>query len=177
MTRLIPLPPAEVAARLKSGNSVLVDIREPDEFARRHIAGAVSRPLSAFEDPHLRMEPGRDVIFTCRTGNRTSVNCARLQACVGGGDVSVLDGGVDGWAAAGLPVVEDRAAPLELMRQVQIAAGLLVLTGILLGFAVSPVLFGLSAFVGAGLTFAGATGWCGMARLLALMPWNRRAAA
>jgi rhodanese-related sulfurtransferase len=176
MTELIPLPPAEVAARLKNGTALLVDIREPDEYARRHVAGAVSRPLSAFEQAHLRIEPDRDVIFTCRTGNRTSVNCGRLKASVDG-DAWVLEGGVDGWTAAGLPVVGDRKAPLELMRQVQIAAGLLVLTGVLLGFAVSPVLFGLAAFVGAGLTFAGATGWCGMAKLLAVMPWNRRGAA
>lgn len=175
MTTLTPLSPADVATRLKSG-ALLVDIREADEFARRHVAGALSRPLSTFEAAHLRIAPGRDVIFTCRTGNRTSVNCARLQASVGG-DAYVLDGGVDGWAAAGLAVVEDRAAPLELMRQVQIAAGLLVLAGVALGFAVSPAFFGLAAFVGAGLTFAGATGWCGMAKLLAIMPWNRRAAA
>lgn len=175
MPSLTPLSPADVAARLKQG-ALLVDIREPDEFARRHVAGAVSRPLSAFEQAHLRIGPGQDVIFTCRTGNRTAVNCTRLAGSVDG-DAWVLDGGVDGWAAAGLPVVEDRKAPLELMRQVQIAAGLLVLAGVLLGFAVSPVLFGLAAFVGAGLTFAGATGWCGLAKLLAIMPWNRRATA
>jgi hypothetical protein len=51
-----------------------------------------------------------------------------------------------------------------------------VLTGVVLGLFVSPGFFGLSAFVGAGLTFAGATGWCGMAKLLAVMPWNRAAA-
>ena len=84
---------------------------------------------------------------------------------------------LDAWTAAGLPVEEDRNAPLELMRQVQIAAGLLVLTGVGLGFAASPAFFGLAGFVGAGLTFAGATGWCGMAKLLAAMPWNRPAAA
>ena len=176
MTSLIPLSPADVAERLETGDAILVDIRDSDEFARRHIAGALSRPLSSFEAAHLRIAPGRDVIFTCRTGNRTSVNCARLQASVGG-DAYVLDGGVDGWAAAGLPVVEDRKAPLELMRQVQIAAGLLVLAGVVLGFLLSPAFFGLSAFVGAGLTFAGATGWCGMAKLLAVMPWNRPVAA
>lgn len=176
MTTLIPLSPVDVAARLKGGAALLVDIREPDEFVRRHVAGALSRPLSSFEAAHLRIAPGRDVIFTCRTGNRTSVNCARLQASVGG-DAYALEGGVDGWAAAGLPVVEDRQAPLELMRQVQIAAGALVLAGVGLGFAVSPAFFGLAAFVGAGLTFAGATGWCGMAKLLAAMPWNRRAVA
>lgn len=176
MTRLISLSPAEVASRLERGDAVLIDIREADEFARRHVAGALSRPLSGFEAAHLRINPGREAIFTCRTGNRTSANCARLQASVGG-EAYVLEGGVDGWAAAGLPVVEDRKAPLELMRQVQITAGLLVLLGIVLGFALAPALFGLAAFVGAGLIFAGVTGWCGMARLLAAMPWNRAAAA
>lgn len=176
MNRLIPLSPADVAARLSAGTATLIDIREGDEFARRHIAGALSRPLSSFEQAHLRIEAGRDVIFTCRTGNRTSANCARLQASIDG-DAYVLDGGVDRWAESGLQVVGDKSAPLELMRQVQITAGLIVLAGVILGYAVSPLLFLLSGFVGAGLTFAGVSGWCGMARLLALMPWNRPASA
>lgn len=176
MTKLIPLRPADAAQLVAAGGARLVDIREPDEFARRHIRGALSHPLSGFEAAHLRIEPGRDVIFTCRSGNRTAANCARLEASVEG-DAYVLDGGVDAWAAAGLPVIEDRDAPLEIMRQVQIAAGSLVLAGVVLGFAVSPALFGLAAFVGAGLVFAGTTGWCGMAKLLGAMPWNRRATA
>ena len=101
-------------------------------------------------------------------------NCDRLRAAVDG-ETFILEGGLDAWVASGLPVQEDRKAPLELMRQVQIAAGLLVLLGVGLGFAVSPVFFGLSLFVGAGLTFAGVSGFCGMARPLAVMPWNRRA--
>lgn len=169
---LISLKPEDVAARLKGGGAVLVDIREADEFARRHVKGALSRPLSDFEAAHLTIEPGRDVVFTCRSGMRTAANCDRLAARVDG-PAYVLEGGVDGWARAGLPVQEDRKAPLEIMRQVQIAAGSLVLLGVILGFSVHPAFFGLSAFVGAGLAFAGATGFCGMARLLALAPWNR----
>ncbi|MCR5874693.1 rhodanese family protein [Phenylobacterium sp. J426] len=169
---LISLKPQDVAARLKGGGAVLVDIREADEFARRHVKGALSRPLSDFEAAHLTIEPGRDVVFTCRSGMRTAANCDRLAARVDG-PAYVLEGGVDGWARAGLPLQEDRKAPLEIMRQVQIAAGSLVLLGVILGFSVHPAFFGLSAFVGAGLAFAGATGFCGMARLLALAPWNR----
>lgn len=174
-SRLTPLSPPEVAARLKAGRAVLIDIREPDEFARAHVKGATSRPLSAFETAHLKLQPGRDVVFTCRTGMRTGANCDRLAGSVEG-DAFVLEGGLDGWRKAGLPVEENRAAPLEMMRQVQIVAGMLVLTGVVLGFAIHPAFFGLSAFVGAGLTFAGVTGFCGMARILALAPWNRRAA-
>jgi rhodanese-related sulfurtransferase len=173
---LKPLDPQRVADLLKQGRAVLVDIREADEFARRHIKGALSRPLSAFEEAHLKIEAGREVVFACRSGMRTGANCERLAAAVDG-EASVLAGGLDAWAAAGLPVVENRKAPLEIMRQVQIAAGSLVLIGVCLGFAVNPAFFALAGLVGAGLTFAGATGFCGMARLLALAPWNRRAAA
>jgi len=101
--RLIPLKPKDVAERLSAGRAVLVDIREAEEFAPRHVAGAVSRPLTRFDPRRLDVDPAREVIFTCRTGMRTGANCDRLAAAVTG-DAYVLDGGVDAWAAAGLPV-------------------------------------------------------------------------
>lgn len=173
---LLPLPPAEVRARIKAGRAVLIDIREPDEFARSHITGALSQPLSNWEQAHLQIAPDADVIFTCRSGMRTHGACDRLAARVAG-QAFVLEGGLDGWTRAGLPLETDARAPLEIMRQVQIAAGLLVLSGVLFGWLVAPAWFALAAFVGAGLTFAGATGYCGMARLLMLAPWNRPRAA
>src|SRR5690606_12606638 len=130
-----------------------------------------SRPL----DELGSFESEGPVVFLCRSGMRTTGNAAKLAACCHG-ETYILEGGLDAWKAAGLPVEEDRGQPLELMRQVQIAAGSLVLLGVVLGFAWRPALFGLSAFVGAGLIVAGATGWCGLARLLTTMPWNRRAA-
>lgn len=169
--KLTPLTPSRVAERLKDGRAVLVDIREPDEFARRHIAGALSRPLSTWEADRLQTNPQTDVIFTCRSGMRTAANCGRLSAAIED-PAFVLEGGVDGWAAAGLPVEADAKAPLELMRQVQIAAGALVLSGVALGILVHPGFLALSAFVGAGLILAGVTGFCGMARLLMRAPWN-----
>jgi rhodanese-related sulfurtransferase len=173
---LTPLKPEVVADRVRFGRAVLVDVREPDEFVRRHVKGALSRPLSSFDPAALRSEPGKDIVFTCRSGMRTAANCDRLARAVDG-PAYLLDGGVDGWVAAGFPVEEDRKAPLEIMRQVQIAAGSLVLAGVVLGLAVHPAFYALSAFVGAGLTFAGVTGFCGMARLLSVMPWNRPARA
>lgn len=170
--KLLPLSPADVRTRIDTGRAVLIDIREADEYARSHIAGALSQPLSGWERAQLRLAPGADVIFTCRSGMRTQGACDRLAARVAG-QAWVLEGGLDGWRQAGLPVETDIRAPLEIMRQVQIAAGLLVLTSVLLGWLVAPGWFALAAFVGAGLTFAGATGFCGMARLLMLAPWNR----
>ncbi|HEY9233783.1 MULTISPECIES: rhodanese family protein [Phenylobacterium] len=166
------LTPKDAADLLAQGRAVLFDIRDPDEFARRHVKGAHLRPLATLAADPLQVPAGQAAIFTCRSGMRTAANCERLAAVVSG-PAYVLDGGLDGWAAAGLPVVENRKAPLELMRQVQIAAGGLVLAGVGLGLAVHPGFFGIAAFVGAGLTFAGVTGFCGMARLLALAPWNR----
>lgn len=173
MNPLVSLSPVEVAARLKARTAILVDIREPDEHAREHIAGAVAAPLSAFEAAHLALTPGQDVIFMCRSGSRTAGNCDRLAARVDG-SAHVLAGGLDAWKKAGLPVKTDATQPLELMRQVQMAAGGLILLGGALGVAVHPAFWGISAFVGAGLFVAGATGFCGMARLLAIMPWNQR---
>lgn len=170
--KLTALSAEDVRTRLATGRAVLVDIREADEFARSHIAGAQSLPLSQWESAHLAIAPQADVIFTCRSGARTHGACDRLAARVEGA-AYVLEGGIDGWTRAGLPLEVDRKAPLEIMRQVQIAAGSLVLTGVALGFLVSPQWFALSAFVGAGLTFAGLSGFCGMARLLMLAPWNR----
>ena len=175
MTVLTPLSPAEVSRRLMENSAVLIDIREQDEFVREHVAGAVHAPLSSFDEPARTLADGRDVIFTCRTGNRTGVNCDRLAAQVPG-QAFVLDGGLDAWKRQGLATRTDRSKPIELMRQVQMTAGGLILTGAALGMLVHPAFWGLSAFVGAGLFVAGATGFCGMARLLAVMPWNRSAA-
>lgn len=147
----------------------LIDIRARDEFARAHLPGAENRPLDSLSRvPHCG-----PVVFHCRSGTRTAHNAARLAEAASG-EAYILEGGLDGWRKAGLPVEEDRGAPLEIMRQVQIAAGTLVLAGIALGLLVAPAWFALSAFVGAGLTLAGLSGWCGMANLLAAMPWNRR---
>lgn len=152
--------------------AMLVDIRGADEHAREHIAGAIHVPLTRLDE--LPRVSGA-IIFHCKSGMRTQANRAMLQAAAGSTPCYILAGGLDGWRAAGLPTHLDRKRPLEIMRQVQMAAGSLVLLGVLLGFLVTPVFFSLSAFIGAGLMIAGATGWCGMAKLLQLMPWNRRA--
>lgn len=114
------------------------------------------------------------MIFHCQSGARTSNNAARLAQAASPANACVVEGGIQGWKQAGLLTVEDRSQPLPLMRQVQIAAGLLILCGVVLGYSVSSGFFLLSGFVGAGLLFAGVTGFCGMARLLKVMPWNRR---
>ncbi len=104
MAVLTPLPAAEVSARIKAGKAVLVDIREPDEVAAERIAGSVVRAMSKFAAADLDVRPGQDVIYMCRSGARTGMNCVRLAACVPG-EAFVLEGGLNGWKAEGLPTV------------------------------------------------------------------------
>jgi len=166
------IDPQTLQQRLKAGDTLLIDVREHDEHAREHIAGARLAPLSALDAQDFSGDGAKVAVFHCKSGMRTQANAARLQS-VGFAQTYCLDGGIEAWKAAGLPVNTNRTAPLELMRQVQIAAGVLILLGAALGWLAHPGFFALSAFVGAGLTFAGATGWCGMALLLKRMPWNQ----
>ena len=167
----IPTITPHDADKAMAKGATLVDIRGPDEYAREHIAGALHVPLDRLEDLPKVEGP---IIFHCKSGMRTQANEAALRTAAGFTPCHILEGGLEGWRSAGLPTRLDRKQPLEIMRQVQLAAGGLVLLGVLLGFLITPALFGLSAFVGAGLMMAGATGWCGMAKLLQAMPWNRR---
>lgn len=163
-------------AWLDDNKAVLIDIREADEYARDHIPGARLMPLSTFDPAKAPAAPEKIGVFYCRSGNRTGQAAAQLLA-TGFREIYHLDGGMQHWAAAGLPVSVDRKAPISIMRQVQISAGSLVVLGIVLAVLVSPWFMALSAFAGAGLMFAGISGTCAMANLLALMPWNRQAGA
>lgn len=163
------ITPAD-ARRLVERGAVLIDIRDADEHARERIPGALSRPLDALTTIAGTSSP---VIFHCKSGNRTAANAAKLAAAANC-EAYLVEGGLDAWRKAGLPVAADRSRPIEIQRQVLIAAGSLMLAGIALGELAAPGYIAISAFVGVGLIFAGLTGWCGMAKVLAVMPWNRR---
>lgn len=171
------LSPTDAARLLREQGALLVDVRGADEHARARIPGALNLPLDQLDEAALAAHAGKPVLFHCRSGMRTAGNAPKLAACAGNMQAFIVEGGLDAWRKAGLPVEEDRSQPLELSRQVQIAAGAMVLLGVLLGAFVAPAFYGLAGFVGAGLVFAGVTGTCGLARLLRVMPWNRVAAA
>jgi rhodanese-related sulfurtransferase len=167
------IKPSE-AHRLLDSGAVLIDIREADEHAREKIPGARHLPLSKLDEADLAVHQGKPVIFHCKSGARTKANAPRLAGKFGDNcEASIVEGGLDAWRKAGLPVVSDRNQPLELQRQVQIGAGSLGLVGTLLGLFVSPWFFAVPAFVGAGMIAAGLTGFCGMASILMRAPWNR----
>ena len=168
MTRLQTINAADAARLIEKGARV-VDIRSPDEHAREKIPSAKCNPLDSLQ-PVAGEGP---VIFHCLSGNRTAVNADRLAAACGG-EAYILEGGIEGWKAAGLPVQQDRRQPLEIMRQVQIAGGAMILLSVMLALLLSPAWSLLAGAVGIGMLHAGLTGSCAMSRLLEQMPWNRR---
>lgn len=168
------ISPSEVRAQQAAG-ALLIDIRQSDEFRREHLPGAISLPLDALLNgaPIASQSPTQKVIFHCQSGKRTQQNADALVRAAGSAPVAILEGGLNSWKQANLPTVEDKRQPRPLMQQVQMVAGSLILLGVVLGYALHPGFFLLSGFVGAGLLFAGVSGWCGMALLLAKMPWNK----
>lgn len=166
----------EKAQQEQATGAILVDIREAGEYARENIPTARLLPLSEIERG-ARLTDLRDsdvVIFHCQSGMRSASNAAKLAAAASPAKVLLMDGGLNCWKKAGLPVALNRSQPLPLMRQVQIVAGSLTLLGVVLGYLVNAAFFLLSGFVGAGLLFAGISGFCGLARVLNIMPWNQQ---
>lgn len=169
------ISPRQLHDAVQTGAPVeLIDVRTPVEFREVHVGLARNVPLDRLDAAEIkagRNEASQPLYVICRSGNRARQACEKLQAA-GYTNVVNVEGGTQAWEQAGLPVVRGEKA-ISLERQVRIAAGSLVLIGSALGFFVSPYWIGLAAFVGAGLVFAGVTDTCGMALVLARMPWNQ----
>lgn len=163
----------EINEMLETGGECqVIDVREFSEFNSERIADAQLMPLSNFEKHAAEIDHSKPVYLMCRSGNRAKQAAEKLSA-KGFTDIHVIEGGMTAWAGAALPVVKGESKVWSLERQVRFTAGLLVVIGIVLGLTVSPYLFILSGFVGAGLVFAAVTDTCGMAMMLARMPWNK----
>ena len=148
----------------------IVDVRSETEFAAGHIPGAKCIPLQQLPFRHADLDDG-DLVLVCEAGTRACIAQKNLKQR--SGTVAVLDGGTRAWREAGLPLVSALLTSWSLERQVRLGAGLLILLGIALTLCVSKSWILLPTFVGAGLTFAGATDICMMGKLLARMPWNQ----
>jgi rhodanese-related sulfurtransferase len=97
----------EVKKGLADGSIALVDVREPNEWAEGHIAGAILNPLQSFDPAALPRTPGKRVVLQCRSGGRTLKALALAQAA-GRDDVRAhFRGSMNAWLAAGEPVVKD----------------------------------------------------------------------
>lgn len=170
------ITPFRLEALRKEGKKIdLIDVRTPVEFREMHVEIARNVPLDQL-DPTAEMQSrngtnDEPLYVLCRSGSRGQRACEKFQDA-GFGNVANVEGGTLACIEAGLSVVRGKKA-ISLERQVRIAAGLLVLVGATLGWLVHPGFLGVSAFVGAGLVFAGITDTCGMGLILARMPWNQ----
>ncbi len=153
----------------------LIDVRTPVEYREVHVQIARNIPLDQLDAAVLMQarngSANEPLYVICRSGGRGQQACEKFLKA-GFSNVINIEGGTMACMEAGLPVARGKKA-VSLERQVRIAAGSLVLLGTALGSFVHPAFIGLSAFVGAGLIFAGITDTCGMGMLLARMPWNK----
>ena len=164
------IAPAELKSLLEKREPVhLIDVRTSREFQEVHLTDAVNLPLDRMKPESLPTD-SRPIIFICKSGMRGRTAAEKATNCRQ--NVYNVDGGTEACIASELPVVRG-AKSMSLERQVRIAAGSLVLLGVLLAYFAHPAFIILSAFVGAGLVFAGVTDTCGMAMLLTKMPWNQ----
>ena len=178
MTRTIDAPGlAERLADADDSDPTLIDVRTPAEFEAGHIPGAVNVPLdelkASLDEVCSVLDDHHDVVLVCRSGARAGQAQEALQSA-GLTSPAVLSGGIVDWEKTGGAVDRGRQS-WELERQVRLAAGSLVVAGIV-GSTVAPKAKWLSGFVGGGLVFAAVSNTCAMGMALAKMPWNRRGA-
>jgi rhodanese-related sulfurtransferase len=173
-TEISKISPTE--ARQKE-NALWLDVRTPAEHGATHIEGSLLHPLHQLDADQIKehLTDGKTCIIICRTGNRAGQAAEKL-AEAGVENLHVLDGGIEAWENANLPVNKGKGG-ISLQRQVLMTAGFFVLTGSLLGIFIHPGFLFVPTFFGAGLLFAGITNTCGLAMVLARMPWNQQGGA
>ncbi|MEI7669829.1 MAG: rhodanese-like domain-containing protein [Pseudomonadota bacterium] len=157
---------------LDNKEAVLIDVREPAEYNAENIPHSKLLPLGKISKALLPGLGSKKLIIHCRKGGRGGTACEKLLAEDPEIEIYNLEGGIEAWIKAGFPINISGKFFLPLDRQVQLTIGLGVLIGSLLAYFVNPLFFLLTGFFGAGLTFAGLTGFCGLAMVMAKMPWN-----
>jgi rhodanese-related sulfurtransferase len=157
---------------LVTGVAVLVDVREPAEFQAESIKGAQLVSLSGVCKSALPDCAGKKIVIQCHSGRRSFSACEKLAAENPELEIYNLEGGITAWKDAGYLVENSGKFFLPLDRQVQLAIGVCIFISSLLAYFVSPNFLLLTGFFGLGLSFAGITGFCGLALIMAKMPWN-----
>jgi rhodanese-related sulfurtransferase len=170
------IQPQELQRRLATGLAAcLIDVRSPAEYNAVHVPGARLMPLDQLDAAAVRREQKDDtspVYVLCQTGGRARRAITKLAGAGVNGCV-LVEGGTQAWIDAGLPVNRGPSRVLPIMRQVQITVGSLSAAGAILALTVSPLFAIIPLVLGSGLFIAGLTGFCGLAVLLAKMPWNQ----
>jgi rhodanese-related sulfurtransferase len=173
MTQITRISAHDIHA-LATEQPLIIDVRSHAEIDSLSYAGCLRLPLHEInQSSTTQLSADKTVYLLCGTGKRAQMAAEKLSQCLPN-TLAIIEGGITAMAAANLPLEQGTSQIMSLERQVRIAAGGLVLTGVVLGSVVHIGFYGLSGFVGAGLMFAGITDTCAMGMMLAVMPWNQR---
>ena len=171
------IQPADLI-RHRSSTTCVLDVRTAAEVKAFSLPDSLNIPLHELTPERLKTEiasSGKDgsrIYLLCQAGRRAEMAADQLAGHINA-ELVVIEGGMDALKQTQIPLQTNGKAVMSLERQVRIAAGFLVLTGVLLGTFVNSNFYFLSGFVGAGLMFAGITDTCMMGMLIARMPWNK----
>lgn len=166
------ISPKDAKTLIDKNEAILIDVREDFEHKQENIPCATLIPLNSIGN-NTKIETNKKIIAHCKLGGRSKSACQKLSELFPNAEIYNMEGGIEGWKQAGLTCKSGNSNTIPIERQVQIVAGSLILLGVILGFNASQNFFYLSGIIGAGLIFAGITGFCGMAKLLAKTPWNK----
>lgn len=160
---------------LKAKQALLIDVREPAEYQSESIQGAHNLPLAevTIDKIELLADTDKKLVFHCLSGKRSLMACNKLQNDDIEFDLYNLQGGISSWKNEKLPILTSARKILPLDRQVQLAIGLMIVFGLILNYFLNSIWLILPLIAGFGLINAAITGWCGLARLIAKMPWNK----
>ncbi len=174
MSQIKEIEAKKAQEMLNSNDAVIIDVRGQEKFLNEHIEGAVNIPSEIMSEDLIKsLSTNKKVIISCTSGNRASNVCNAFKS-LQSENTFLLKGGLNGWKASSLKTVSAKnKKSLEIERQIFILAGSLITIFNILGFTCSAAFFAVPAFIGAGLVFAGATGFCPMAKFLQKMPWNK----
>lgn len=162
----------ELKDMLKSGDIELIDVRSTEEFLSKHVEEARNIPLPILDLTQIYNKNNK-IVLQCASGARSTLAAKKLKSLEPNLDIYILNDGINSCEKSGHNIVKNSTEDkLPIMRQVQIVAGSIIVLGAILTIFVSKAFIIIPLFVGSGLIFAGISGWCGMAKLLALMPWN-----
>lgn len=164
----------EASKLIKQGNIGLIDVREPAEHSTSHIIESKSHPLGTIDETVINQDKNAYIIY-CQKGSRGKKACEKLLSQNPNINIYNMNGGIESWIKQGYEIRKGEKSVLPLDRQVQLSISSLLLLFSALSLTVSSDFIWPVVFIAIGLFIAGATGFCGLARLIALMPWNQKA--
>jgi rhodanese-related sulfurtransferase len=154
-------------------NFIIIDVRSPLEHREHKITGTLNIPLDQLSKSLDQLKKYQKIFVHCRSGGRGEKACQILKKNFPKKEIYNVKGGILEWEESGFLVEKHQGFHLSLIRQVHILVGFLIVLTNLFGNYLNPNWFLLNGFIGAGLLFAGISGWCGMALLISKMPWNK----